>query len=36
MFKLHCDMWTKNFHMYKLDLEKVEEAETKLQTSGGL
>ena len=26
-------MWTKNFQMFKLDLEKAEEPETKLQTS---
>ena len=28
-------MWTENFHMYKLDLEKAEEPEIKLQTSVG-
>ena len=28
-------MWTKNFHMLKLDLEKAEEPEIKLQTSVG-
>ena len=28
-------MWTKNFHMYKLDLEKAEEPEIKLPTSTG-
>ena len=28
-------MWTKNFHMLKLDIEKVEEPEIKLQTSVG-
>ena len=27
--------WIKNFQMYKLDLEKVEEPETKLPTSVG-
>ena len=26
-------MWTKNFQMYKLDLEKAEEPEIKLPTS---
>ena len=26
-------MWTKNFQMYKLDLEKSEEPEIKLSTS---
>ena len=26
-------MWTKNFQMYKLDLEKAEEPEIKLSTS---
>ena len=26
-------MWTKNFQIYKLDLEKVEEPEIKLPTS---
>ena len=29
------NMWTENFHMYKLDLEKTEEPETKLLTSAG-
>ena len=28
-------MWTKNFQMYKLDLEKAEEPEIKLPTSSG-
>ena len=28
-------MWTKNFQMYKLDLEKAEEPEIKLPTSVG-
>ena len=28
-------MWTVNFHMFKLDLEKVEEPEIKLPTSAG-
>ena len=28
-------MWTKNFQMYKLDLEKAEEPEIKLPTSDG-
>ena len=28
-------MWTKNFQMYKLDLEKGEEPEIKLPTSDG-
>ena len=28
-------MWTKNFQMYKLDLEKAEEPEMKLPTSIG-
>ena len=28
-------MWTKNFQMYKLDLEKTEEPEIKLQASLG-
>ena len=28
-------MWTKNFQMYKLDLEKTEEPEIKLPTSDG-
>ena len=28
-------MWTKNFQMYKLDLEKVEEPEIKLPPSTG-
>ena len=28
--------WTEKFQMYKLDLEKVEEPETKLPTSAGL
>ena len=28
-------MWTENFQMYKLDLEKTEEPETKLPTSTG-
>ena len=28
-------MWTKNFHMFKLDLEKAEEPEIKLPTSAG-
>ena len=27
--------WTKNFHMYKLDLEKSEEQEMKLPPSAG-
>ena len=27
------NMWTKNFQMYKLDLEKEEELEIKLPTS---
>ena len=26
-------MWTKNFQMFKLDLEKAEEPEVKLQTT---
>ena len=29
-------MWTENFQMYKLDLEKTEETEIKLSTSTGL
>jgi len=28
-------MWTKNFEMYKLDLEKAEEPESKLPTYTG-
>ena len=28
-------MWTKNFQLFKLDLEKVEEPEIKLPTSVG-
>ena len=28
-------MWTKNFQMFKLDLEKAEEPEIKLPTSAG-
>ena len=28
-------MWTENFYMYKLDLEKAEESEIKLPTSIG-
>ena len=28
-------IWTKNFQMYKLDLEKAEEPEIKLPTSTG-
>ena len=28
-------MWTENFQMYKLDLEKAEEPETKLPASTG-
>ena len=28
-------MWTKNFQMFKLDLEKAEEPEIKLPTSSG-
>ena len=28
-------MWTKDFQMYKLDLEKEEEPEIKLPTSDG-
>ena len=28
-------MWTKKFQMFKLDLEKTEEPETKLPTSAG-
>ena len=28
-------MWTKNFQMYKMDLEKAEEPEIKLPTSVG-
>ena len=28
-------MWTVNFHMFKLDLEKAEESEIKLPTSEG-
>ena len=28
-------MWTVNFHMFKLDFEKAEEAEIKLPTSVG-
>ena len=35
-FKLGFNsLWTKNFQMYKLDLEKVEEPEIKLPTSTG-
>ena len=35
-FKLGFNsMWTKNFQMYKLDLEKVEEPEIKWPTSVG-
>ena len=33
MFKILNSMWTKNFQMYKLDLEKAEEQEIKLLTS---
>ena len=29
------NMWTENFQMYKLDLEKAEEPEIKLTTSTG-
>ena len=28
-------MWTENFQMYKMDLEKAEEPETKLPMSAG-
>ena len=28
-------MWTMNFHMFKMDLEKAEEPEVKLPTSAG-
>ena len=36
IFKLGFNsMWTKNFQMYKLDLEKTEEPEIKLPTSIG-
>ena len=28
-------MWTENFQMYKLDLEKAEESEIKLPTYAG-
>ena len=28
-------LWTVNFHMFKLDLEKAEESEIKLPTSTG-
>ena len=31
--RLHS-MWTKNFHIFKLDLEKAEELEIKLRLSG--
>ena len=35
-WKLSFDsMWTKNFQMFKLDLEKAEEPETKLPTFVG-
>ena len=35
-FKLGFNsMWTKNFQMYKLDLENTEEPEIKLPTSAG-
>ena len=35
-FKLGFNsMWTKNFQMYKVDLEKGEEPEIKLPTSAG-
>ena len=35
-FKLGLNsMWTKNFQMYKLDLEKAEEPEIKFPTSIG-
>ena len=35
-FKLGLSrLWTENFQMYKLDLEKVEEPEIKLPTSAG-
>ena len=35
-FKLGLNsMWTENFYMYKLDLEKEEEPEIKLQISAG-
>ena len=35
-FKLGLhSMWTKNFQIYKLDLEKAEEPEIKLSTSTG-
>ena len=34
-FKLVFVMWTENFQMYKLDLEKAEEPEIKLPTSVG-
>ena len=36
-FKLgFSSMWTKDFQMYKLDLEKAEESEVKLPTYTGL
>jgi len=39
MLKIHQvrlnSMWTENFQMYKLDLEKAEEPEIKLPTSIG-
>ena len=31
----HCFLWTENFQMYKLDLEKAEEPEIKLPTFFG-
>ena len=35
-FKLGLSsLWTENFQMYKLDLEKVEQPEIKLPTSTG-
>ena len=35
-FKLDfSSMWTENFQMYKIDLEKTEEIENKLQRSTG-
>ena len=36
IFKLgFSSMWTKNFEMYKFDLEKAEEPESKLPTYTG-
>ena len=34
--RLEQYVWTENFQMFKLDLEKAEEPEIKLPTSAGL